>query len=241
MTTLYPLALIPQVTISEGQAQLPLSLGSDPEFAGPTEAINAWAEQGASWVHVVDEDARAGNTGNYAAIAKAHKVHVQLAAGVGGEAAYEAALHAKPSRVVIEPTDLTWTQNVLSQHADRVAVALDIRQPAVFDLRPTLDDAGCKRYLVSDVASHHLRWRHEDRHLLKEFCDQTSAAVVADGNIKHLDDLHELHELVPDGLDGIILGAPLYDGGFTYAEAVAAGANRFDMFYWGPPDPSSSW
>ena len=76
-----------------------------------------------------------------------------------------------------------------------------------------------------------------DRHLLKEFCEQTDSRVVADGGIAHLDDLHELHELVPDGLDGIILNAPLYNGAFMYAEAVAAGANRFDMFFWGPPQP----
>lgn len=241
MTTLYPLALIPQVTISEGRAQLPLSPGSDAEYAGPTEAINAWAEQGASWVHVVDLDAQAGNTGNYSAIAKAHRVHVQLSAGVTDEKSFEAARHAKPSRIIVDPTDLTWTQNALGHHADLIAVALDIRQPAVFDLRPTLDDAGCKRYVVRDIAGHHHRWRHDDRHLLKEFCDATSSAVVADGNIAHLDDLHELHELVPDGLDGIILGDPLYDGRFTYAEAEAAGADRFDMFFWGPPDPSSNW
>jgi hypothetical protein len=36
-------------------------------------------------------------------------------------------------------------------------------------------------------------------------------------------------------LDGIILDEALYDGAFTYTEAVAAGADRFDMFYWGPP------
>jgi hypothetical protein len=43
--------------------------------------------------------------------------------------------------------------------------------------------------------------------------------------------------LVGEGLDGIILNQPLYDGSFMYAEAVAAGADRFDMFFWGPPQP----
>jgi phosphoribosylformimino-5-aminoimidazole carboxamide ribonucleotide (ProFAR) isomerase len=86
------------------------------------------------------------------------------------------------------------------------------------------------------MAEHH-HWKHEDRHLLREFCEQTSSAVMANGGIAHLDDLHELHELVPVGLDGIILDQPLYDGAFTFAEAVAAGADRFDMFFWGPPQP----
>lgn len=239
MTNLYPLALLPQVTISDGKAQLPLTPGTQPEYADPRKAINAWAQQGAHWVHVVDLDAAAGNTSNFSHIAQAHAVHVQLQAGIVDEKTYEAAQHAKASRLVIEPTDLNWTQNVLGRNANHVAVLMDIRASNTFDLRPTLDEAGCKRYLISDSESHHSRWRRGDRHLLKEFCDETHAAVMADGNIQRLEDLHELHEFVPDGLDGIIINQPLYNGGFMYSEAVAAGANRFDMFYWGPPDPSS--
>jgi hypothetical protein len=41
---------------------------------------------------------------------------------------------------------------------------------------------------------------------------------------------------VPHGLDGIIIDDALYDGSFAYSEAMAAGADRFDMFYWGPPE-----
>jgi phosphoribosylformimino-5-aminoimidazole carboxamide ribonucleotide (ProFAR) isomerase len=41
---------------------------------------------------------------------------------------------------------------------------------------------------------------------------------------------------VPHGLDGIVIGDALYDGAFAYSEALAAGADRFDMFYWGPPE-----
>jgi len=59
---------------------------------------------------------------------------------------------------------------------------------------------------------------------------------MAFGGVAHLGDLHALHELVPHGLDGIIIGDALYDGAFAYSEAVAAGADRFDLFYWGPPE-----
>ncbi len=238
--SMYPLALLPQVTISGGRAQFPFVPGTQAEYGSPDAVIAAWAEQGAAWVHVVDQDAAAGDTGNYAALAKATAAHVQLAAGIATEQALEAAAAARASRIVIEPTDLTWTQNALGIHKDRLAVSLDIRAANVFDLRPTLDDAGCTRYVVRDVATHH-HWRHEDRHLLQEFCQQTDSRVVANGGISHLEDLHTLHEIVPDGLDGIILNKPLYDGSFMYAEAVAAGADRFDMFFWGPPDPNSSW
>lgn len=234
--TLYPLCLLPQITVSQGQAQLPLSPGSDPEFGTVDEVIAAFVEQGAAWVHVADQDAVNDNGHNYAAIARATGAHVQLSAHIRDQKGLEAALEAKPSRIVIEAEDLTWTQNALSAHGDLLAVGLDIRTPGVFDVRVTLDQAGGTRYVVRDLAEHH-RWRHDDRHLLREFCEQTSSAVVAAGGIANLDDLHELHELVPVGLDGIILNAPLYNGAFTYPEAVAAGADRFDMFFWGPPQP----
>lgn len=233
--TLYPLALLPQVTITEGRAQFPLSPGSDPEYGAPHEVIAAFVEQGASWVHVVDTDAARGDTRNHASLAAATGAHVQLAGGIADEAALQSALAAKPSRIVVEPTDLGWVQDALGAHGDLLAVALDLRAPGAFDLRPTLDEAGCTRYVVSDSA-HHSRWRHGDRHLLQEFLAQTDSAVMTVGGVTRLDDLHELHELVPSGLDGIILGAPLYDGSFLYAEAVAAGADRFDMFFWGPPE-----
>lgn len=238
--SLYPLALLPQVTISGGQAQFPLVPGTDPEYGTADKVIAAWVEQGAAWVHVVDQDAASGNTGNYADLAEATGAHVQLAANITSQEALQAAMAAKPSRIVIEPSDLTWTQNALGAHPDLLAVGLDIRAANVFDLRPTLDEAGCTRYVVHDVATHH-HWRHDDRHLLQEFCEQTDSKVVANGGVHRLEDLHTLHELVPSGLDGIILNTPLYDGSFMYSEAVAAGADRFDMFFWGPPDPNSSW
>jgi phosphoribosylformimino-5-aminoimidazole carboxamide ribotide isomerase/phosphoribosylanthranilate isomerase len=234
--SLYPLCLMPQVIVSQGQAQMPLSPGSDAEYGSVHDVVAAFAEQGAAWVHVADKDAASGQGNNYADIARATGAHIQLSAHIKDQHDLEAALQAKPTRIVIEAEDLTWTQNVLAAHGDLLAVGLDIRKPGVFDVRVTLDQAGASRYVVRDMATHHL-WHHEDRHLLAEFCEQTSKPVIAAGGIAHLDDLHELHELVPEGLDGIILGAPLYNGAFTYPEAVAAGADRFDMFFWGPPQP----
>jgi phosphoribosylformimino-5-aminoimidazole carboxamide ribotide isomerase/phosphoribosylanthranilate isomerase len=239
MTTLFPLALLPQVTIAKGRAQFPLSPGSAPEYGSPDEVIAAFVEQGAAWVHVVDTDAQAGDTSNYPALAKATGAHVQLAAGVSTEQTLQGALAAGPSRIVVDPADLTWLQNALGAHGGLLAVGLDIGTDTAFALQPTLDEAGCTRYVVHNGVHQH--WRRDDRNLLAEFCEQTDSKVMASGGVSMLDDLHELHELVPNGLDGIILDTPLYDGSFMYAEAVAAGADRFDMFFWGPPDATSNW
>ena len=68
--TLYPLALLPQVTITDGLAQLPFVPGTEAEYGTPEKAIAAWAEQGVvpvdrrvkryprqSWIETVKVDA----------------------------------------------------------------------------------------------------------------------------------------------------------------------------------------
>lgn len=232
---MHPLALLPVVTISGGQARLaPQGFGASTSSGTPAQAISSWVNQGAFWIHVVDDDARAGAGANHHHIVSSG-AHLQYSGGVRDEASLAAALATGASRVVIDVDDLEWASAALAAHGDRVAAGLDIRQPDVVDIALTLKAAGCGRFVVTDQAeSHH--WKHGDRHLLEEFCTRLNRPVMARGGIRHLGDLHALHEIVPHGLDGIIIDDALYDGAFAYSEAMAAGADRFDMFYWGPPE-----
>ena len=231
----YPLALLPTVTITGGRSLVaPRGYGASSESGTPAQSITSWVNQGAAWIHVVDQDAVSGEAPNHGHIVSMG-AHLQYSGGVRNEESLTAALATGASRIVIEPDDLDWASEAVKVHGDRVAVGLDIRQAEVFETRSHLESVGCRRFVVTDhVESHH--WKHGDRHLLGEFCAGTNRPVMARGGIAHLNDLHELHELVPHGLDGIILDDALYSGAFTYSEAVAAGADRFDMFYWGPPE-----
>jgi len=232
----YPLALLPVVSISGGHARLaPHGFGASNESGAPAQAIASWVSQGAPWIHVVDQDAIDGKPGAHPHIVSSG-AHLQYSGAVRDEASLTAALATGASRVVIEGDDLEWLNAALHEHGERLAVGLDIRRPDVFEISSQLERSGCRRFVVTDKAeSHH--WKHGDRHLLGEFCSGTNRPVMARGGIAHLGDLHALHELVPQGLDGIIIDDALYNGAFSYAEAVAAGADRFDMFYWGPPQP----
>ena len=232
----YPLALLPVVTISGGRARLaPHGYGASTEDGTPAQAISSWVNQGVAWIHVVDQDVVDGRTPNHQHMVRS-AAHLQYSGAVADDASLAAALATGASRVVIESMDAEWAAAAVAANGDRVAVALDIRQPGILDLSSHLERSGCRRFVVTDHAeSHH--WKHGDRHLLQEFCSLTNVPVMARGGVSHLGDLHALHELVPQGLDGIILDDALYDGAFTYTEAVAAGADRFDMFYWGPPQP----
>ncbi len=230
----HALALVPVVTITSGQARLaPAGYGASAGTGTPAHSIASWVGQGAAWIHVEDADAIAG-TGHSRGHIVASGAHLQYAGGVGDEQSLVAALATGASRVVIDPTDAQWAATAVQAHGDRLAVGIDVRGDDVLALVRSLEAAGCRRFVVTDRAEAH-HWRHGGRHLLAELCDATNVPVMARGGIAHLGDLHALHELVPHGLDGILLDDALYDGAFTYTEAVAAGAERFDMYLWGPP------
>lgn len=228
---LYPLALLPVVTVTDGRAKLPPPGYGASEGSAPfADVVAAWVEQGVHWIHVDDPDG--ANLG----LIRPSSAHLQYAGGIRDDAALAAALASSASRVVIETDDIEWAQRAVAGRGDRVAAMVDIRQPHALGLAESLQEAGCSRLVVSDHA-HEKHWRIGDRHVLAELCLRAAIPVMTLGGVRHLNDLHELHNLVPKGLDGIIIGDALYDGSFSYAEAAAAGAERFDMFYWGPPNP----
>jgi phosphoribosylformimino-5-aminoimidazole carboxamide ribonucleotide (ProFAR) isomerase len=46
--------------------------------------------------------------------------------------------------------------------------------------------------------------------------------VIASGGVSSLDDLHAIAALVPDGVEGAIIGKALYAGEFTLEQALKA-------------------
>jgi len=231
----YPLALLPVVTLSGAETQLPPhGYGASAGTGSPAQAIAGWVSQGAAWIHVVDQDAIEDRPANHHAVVSC-RAHLQYSGGVRDGASLTAALATGASRVVIEATDLDWALATVASRSDRLAVGLDIGHPDVLEIAGALQRAGASRFVVTDRAEAN-PWKHGDRHLLADFCSHTNRPVMAFGGVAHLSDLHALHELVPHGLDGIVIGDALYDGAFAYSEALAAGADRFDMFYWGPPE-----
>ena len=57
--------------------------------------------------------------------------------------------------------------------------------------------------------------------LLRAVCAVTDRPVVASGGITELADLEALAALVPEGVEGAIVGTALYEGRFTLEDALA--------------------
>lgn len=208
--------------------------------ADPSAQARAFAEAGATWVHVVDLDgARTGEAVNrpaIAAIAAGIDVPVQTGGGIRDEAAVEALFEAGVARVVLgtvalEDPDLV--RRVAARHP--VAVGLDARGRDVavrgwgegsgrdlLELVRQFSDDGVAAFVVTEIGRDGTL-AGPDVEGLAAVLATTEVDVIASGGVGTLDDLDALAALDVDGrrLAGAIVGRALYEGRFTLADALA--------------------
>jgi len=125
-----------------------------------------------------------------------------------------------------------WCAAAIASYGDRVAVGLDVRGRTLaargwteeggdlYDVLARLDAEGCARYVVTDVNKDGML-QGPNLDLLTAVCAVTDRPVVASGGITELADLEALTALVPDGVEGAIVGTALYEGRFTLEDALA--------------------
>jgi len=236
------LELLPAVDVAHGQAVRLVQgeAGSETAYGDPLAAALDWYAGGAEWIHLVDLDAAFGRgtnavlLGKVAADLAGKGVKVELSGGIRDDESLERALATGAARVNLGTAaleDPEWTARVIASHGEQIAVGLDVRGTTLaargwtkeggdlWEVLARLDDAGCSRYVVTDVTKDGtLRGPNLD--LLREVCARTSAPVVASGGISSLDDLRALRTLVPVGVEGAIVGKALYAGAFTLPQAL---------------------
>jgi 1-(5-phosphoribosyl)-5-[(5-phosphoribosylamino)methylideneamino] imidazole-4-carboxamide isomerase/N-(5'phosphoribosyl)anthranilate isomerase len=202
------------------------------------EAALAWQQAGAQWLHLVDLDAAFGRGSNAPLLAEVVAtvgMRVEMSGGIRDDESLERALGTGCERVNIGTAALEkpgWVADVIARYGDKIAVGLDVRGTTLaargwtadggelYETLARLDAAGCARYVVTDVLKDGtLRGPNLD--LLRGVCAATDRPVVASGGVSSLDDLRALAALVPDGVEGAIVGKALYAGAFTLAEALA--------------------
>ncbi len=208
----------------------------------PVAQAQAFAAEGARWVHVVDLDAaRTGEPRNrevVAAIAAAVDVPVQAGGGVRDDGAADDLLSLGVARVVVGTAALErpdWVRDLAGRHPGRVAVGLDARGHDVavrgwvegsgrdvVEVARRFDGAGVAALVVTEIG--------RDGTLAGPALDQladvlgaTSLEVVASGGVGTLADLRGLSALEVDGrrLAGVIVGRALYEGAFRVSDAIA--------------------
>ncbi len=235
----HPLQLLPAVDVVNGQAVRLLQgeAGSEKSYGDPAEAAANWADQGATWIHLVDLDAAFGRGSNHELLARIVRdvnVRVELTGGIRDDASLRRALDAGAARVNIGTAALEnpeWTSQVIAEFGDRVAVGLDVRGDTLaghgwtkdggnlWEVLDRLEADGCSRYVLTDVTKDGTL-AGPNVELLRKVAGYAKAPVVASGGISSLDDLRQLRQLVAEGVDQAIVGKALYEGAFTLAEAI---------------------
>ncbi|WP_169944918.1 bifunctional 1-(5-phosphoribosyl)-5-((5-phosphoribosylamino)methylideneamino)imidazole-4-carboxamide isomerase/phosphoribosylanthranilate isomerase PriA [Microbispora sp. H11081] len=235
------LVLLPAVDVADGQAVRLVQgeAGTETSYGDPLAAALAWQKAGAEWIHLVDLDAAFGRGDNrelLASVVGALDVNVELSGGIRDDASLEAALGTGCRRVNIGTAALEnpeWCARAIAEYGDRIAVGLDVRGTTLaargwtqdggdlWEVLDRLESEGCPRYVVTDVTKDGtLRGPNLD--LLREVCARTDRPVIASGGVSSLDDLRAIATLVPDGVEGAIVGKALYAQAFTLEEALAA-------------------
>jgi len=233
------LTLLPAVDVQDGQAvQLQQGVaGSEKVFGDPLEAARRWQSQGAHWIHLVDLDAAFGRGSNTELIRRVvgeMDVNVEVSGGIRDQASLEAALGAGATRVNIGTAALEnpqWCDEVVAEFGERVAIGLDVRGDRLaargwtqeggdlLEVLTRLEEAGCRRYVVTDVNSDGML-TGPNYDLLGKVCARTQGHVVASGGVSTLEDLRQLRGLVPIGVEGAIVGTALYLGNFSLPDAL---------------------
>jgi phosphoribosylformimino-5-aminoimidazole carboxamide ribotide isomerase/phosphoribosylanthranilate isomerase len=236
------LELLPAVDVADGKAVRLTQgeAGSETDYGSPIDAAMQWVNAGAEWIHLVDLDAAFGRGDNRALLqevidASSGRVKIELSGGIRDDQSLDAAIEAGATRVNLGTAALEnpeWTAKVIEKYGDKIAVGLDVRGTTLaargwtkeggdlWEVLARLEDAGCSRYVVTDVTKDGtLRGPNVD--LLKQVMERTSKPVVASGGISSLQDIADLYALVQQGLEGAILGKSLYAGRFTLEEALA--------------------
>ena len=234
------LELLPAVDVASGQAVRLTQgeAGTEENFGHPVQAALDWINAGAEWIHLVDLDAAFGRGNNREVIAQVIEqsgdTKIELSGGIRDDASLGAAIELGATRVNLGTAALEnpeWTAEVIRAHGEKIAVGLDVRGTTLaargwtqeggdlFEVLERLEEAGCARYVVTDVTKDGTL-RGPNLELLKSVLARTKKPVVASGGISSLDDIRNLKALVPLGLEGAILGKSLYAGRFTLQQAL---------------------
>ena len=234
------LTLLPAVDVANGRAVRLLKgqAGTETDYGDPLDAARDWVEAGARWIHLVDIDAAFGRGSNAELLARIVGevgVKVELSGGIRDDASLTRALEAGAARINLGTAaleDPEWTERVISDHGDLIAVGLDVRGSTLaargwtkeggnlWETLERLNAAGCSRYVVTDVTRDGTL-TGPNLELLRAVASFSPAPVVASGGIARLEDIAALADLVPQGIDSAIIGKALYSGAFTLQQALA--------------------
>lgn len=220
----------------------------------PVAVARSFAEQGASWVHVVDlsaafgedEDACAANSAAIKAICGVDGLSVDVGGGVRSLARIDELVGYGARRIALGTVLVTEPgfAEVAAQGFGELLVAdiaardgqvkvngwRDGAGVALDDAVAQLTELGFKHLVYTDIARDGMQ-TGIDVAAYRHVAEVAGFPVVASGGISTLDDIRALAAVGEGAIEGAITGRALYEGNFTLAQALAAAEGRSSHAY----------
>jgi phosphoribosylformimino-5-aminoimidazole carboxamide ribotide isomerase len=227
------------VRLSQGEATRQTVYGED-----PVAVAERFAEQGATWIHLVDLDRAFGDGENLSLVRRivarvGREARVQLGGGLRTVERVREGLEQGVVRVVIgtaaaiDPSVVPGA--VAAVGAERIAVGIDARdgQVAIRGWTETVPltaetlarrvvGEGVRTIVYTDVARDGMLTGPDLAGARR--LQAAGAGVIASGGVAGLDDIRAAREA---GLAGAIVGRALYEGRLDLVEALEAAAGAF--------------
>ncbi|MCH9017686.1 MAG: 1-(5-phosphoribosyl)-5-[(5-phosphoribosylamino)methylideneamino]imidazole-4-carboxamide isomerase [Chloroflexi bacterium] len=233
--------VIPAIDLKDGRCVRLFQGDFDQETVfsdDPLSMALSWQEQGGHRLHLVDLDGAVQGKPVHldviSAIVRGLDIPVQVGGGIRDLAAAAAWLEAGVDRVVIGTAavrDPDMVQEVCRKHgSQRVVVSVDAKDGlvalqgwteatniTVLELAHQMAQIGVVRLLYTDIARDGAL-TGPDFETNSQLVKETGLAVLASGGVASVE---HIKELLPTGVEGVIVGRALYTGAVSLPEAVA--------------------
>lgn len=211
----------------------------------PAAVARSFAEQGASWVHVVDlsaafeEDCEAleANRDAIGAICSVEGLSVDVGGGVRSLERIDELAEAGASRIALGTVvvrDPSFAEAAAARYGELLVADVAAKDGMVKvngwregagvsadELVSRLASFGFRHLVFTDIARDGMQ-TGIDEQAYRHIADVAGFPVVASGGIASLDDIAKLAALGDAVVEGCITGRALYEGSFTLSQALAA-------------------
>ncbi len=232
------LLVIPSIDIKHGKTVRVVQgipeLNCKEYDSDPVEMARIWRAENAKFLHIVDFDAAAEHSHKNLPIIKeiceSVIIPVQYAGGIRELADVELIMSTGISRLVMSTIAIEKPEifkKIFEKFGpSRISISLDIIdeqlvikgrkiKTGIFykDFAKKMSDLGVERFIVTDVLRNGILGG-PNLIYSKEVAEITNAKVTLSGGIRNKDELMDVQNLMPLGIDSVIIGRALYENRF---------------------------
>jgi len=239
------LEVLPAIDLKEGQC-VRLRQGRMDEAtvygSNPAAQAQAWVDQGAEWLHLVDLDgAFAGEPRNLdpiTAIVDKVDAKVEVGGGIRNLERIKSYLDAGVTRIILGSAAVTnpeLVEEASKVYPGQIVVGIDavqgmvaiagwaeVTQVSAVELAQRMANAGAAAIIYTDIGRDGMQ-TGVNIEATAAVARAAGVPVIASGGISTIEHIRALLPLTADGVTGVVTGRAIYEGSLDLAEAIAVG------------------